>query len=201
LRFDPVFLTILRKGLIPGGARVLDLGCGQGLLLSLLSEAGRRRRDSPSGCPAVSPPLQLFGIERDPRAAQWARASLAGRATIETADLRQAYLPHCDIVVLLDVLHYLSTDEQRALLQRVANSLSNEGRILLRVFDATARPSLTLVCDRIGTLLRGQAWPRYHVRPVREWRQLLAEIGFDSEAQTLVAGTPFRNVLLVAKRR
>ena len=34
---DPVFEHIVAKALLPSGARILDLGCGQGLLAALLS--------------------------------------------------------------------------------------------------------------------------------------------------------------------
>ena len=39
LGHDPVFAGMLRLGMIPHGARLLDLGCGQGLLAALLLAA------------------------------------------------------------------------------------------------------------------------------------------------------------------
>ena len=42
LRFDGVFLTLLRRGLIPEGASVVDLGCGQSLLAAVLLAAPRQ---------------------------------------------------------------------------------------------------------------------------------------------------------------
>lgn len=64
------------------GQRVLDLGCGAGLLLLL---AARR-----------TPDVQLFGIELDPHAAALARENLVNNGlsgTILTADYTQAGLP------------------------------------------------------------------------------------------------------------
>jgi hypothetical protein len=39
LRHDPVFMYLLRHGLLPDRGSLLDLGCGQGVPLSLLKAA------------------------------------------------------------------------------------------------------------------------------------------------------------------
>lgn len=43
LRHDPVFLTLLARDAFPDGSRVLDLGCGQGVLFALLLAAALPR--------------------------------------------------------------------------------------------------------------------------------------------------------------
>jgi hypothetical protein len=65
LRFDAVFLTLLRRGLIPDGARVIDLGCGQSLLASVLLAARRQFETDawPQAWPAPPANLLLHGIE------------------------------------------------------------------------------------------------------------------------------------------
>jgi len=203
LSFDPLFVALLREAHIPHGARVLDLGCGQGLLLAWLLAAAEQYRAGvwPAGWPAPPQHLILRGVERQARESAWGTSALAGRGQIGTEDLRRAILPPSDVVVLLDVLHYLDDTEQLALLQRVAQCLSAQGRILLRVADVGPRLSFTLAFDRAGALLRGHPWPRYHVRPVDEWQQLLDWLGFVSSANPMSAGTLFCNVLLVATRR
>lgn len=203
LRFDPIFTALLRDSFIPSGVRVLDLGCGQGLLFAWLLAASDHYR---AGCWPVAwpgPPqdLQLQGIERRQKECAFASIALNNRATIASADLRDTSLPASDVVVLLDVLHYLDAADQLALLQRVTRCLSTQGRVLLRVADAGARLSLTLMTDRFGALLRGQPWPRYHVRPVAEWQRVLAGLGFTSTTIPMSAGTPFSNVLIIATRK
>ena len=68
--------------------RVLDLGCGAGLLLLLCKERERS--------------VSLFGVEIEPRAAELARENLAENGLageILTADLRTCPLPRADLVV------------------------------------------------------------------------------------------------------
>jgi len=44
LRHDPVFFSLLRRGLLPERGNLLDLGCGQGVLLSLIRAAQEQYR-------------------------------------------------------------------------------------------------------------------------------------------------------------
>ena len=53
---DPVFRALLERGRIPAQARVLDIGCGQGLLASLLAACDQlaASRRWPAAWPATS---------------------------------------------------------------------------------------------------------------------------------------------------
>src|SRR5262249_11253557 len=119
---DPVFAHLLRHGLIPDNARLLDLGCGQGCLLALLVAAGEQ-------CPAGVGPadwrrpptgLHLHGMELRAKDVARARSALRESAEVELADLRTVHLPASDVIVLMDVLHYLEAAAQDSLLARVA---------------------------------------------------------------------------------
>jgi SAM-dependent methyltransferase len=205
LRFDPVFFTFVRRGLIPDRARVIDLGCGQGLLAAVLL-AARRQFESgiwPRGWPAPPASLRLHGIELQDRIAQWGRKALGDDVRIETGNISGAALTEADVIVLLDVLHYLEADAQLQVLENAVRALTGGGRLLMRVADASAGLSfhLTRLADRLGTLSHfGQRSkrPRITSRTAAEWTSLLQSLGFQVGVEPIDGQTPFANVLLHA---
>jgi len=206
LRFDAVFLTFLRRGLIPDGARVLDLGCGQSLLASILLAARRQFETGawPRGWPAPPANLLLQGIELQDEIAQCGRIALGDAVRIETGNAAESVLPAADVIVLLDVLHYLDRDAQLRLLENVARTLQGGGRLLVRVADASAGLSfhLTRLGDRLGTLSHlGQhsRFPRMTHRAVGEWTSLLRKLGFQVEVEPIAGRGALANVLLHAR--
>jgi SAM-dependent methyltransferase len=206
LRFDAVFLTILQRKLIPDDARLLDLGCGQALLAAVLLAASHQFATGvwPSGWP--SPPANpiLHGIELDDLA-QWGRIALGENVRIETGDISLTALPCADVIVLLDVLHYLDANAQVQLLEKIARSLPRGGRLLMRVADASAGSAfhLTRLLDRLGTLTRSgrlrSRLPRLTFRTVLQWTALLRELGFRVAVQPGDGRGPNANVLLHAR--
>jgi SAM-dependent methyltransferase len=203
LTFDPVFLALLRSGRLPDRARMLDLGCSHAALASLML-AARAQFESglwPAAWPAPPSQLQLHGIDAEPRLARRANIALGHRAVIHAADLREAPLPQADVVVLIDVLHYLEEDAQISLLQRIAQSLRGGGLLILRIADSTAgwRFHFGQAADRCGSLLSPRAFARHCYRPLNEWLQLLDTLGFETNVDPPAAGQPFANVLIWAE--
>ena len=95
LRMDPVYLQLLKDGYLPSRGLLLDLGCGSGLMLSLLASARDRAAAGlwPPSWPTPPSGLRLRGIELRSRAAHHAREALEGVAEIEEQDLTDAALP------------------------------------------------------------------------------------------------------------
>ncbi len=206
LRHDPVFIGLLRRGAFAGeGLRVLDLGCGQGVLYALLAAAQAAHAASvwPKGWPAPAARIDLRGIDLRAEAIRRARTAFGGAARFDHGDVCDASLDEADIVVMMDVLHYLPADRQEALLDAIAAALPRGGRFITRVGDAAAgvRFALTRAGDWLITFARGTPRPRFHFRTAAEWSALLARHGFEVDAEPMSAGTPFANVLLTAKRR
>lgn len=205
---DPAFAGLLQRGLIPAQARVLDIGCGQGLLAALL---GSLTGDSPAerAWPAgwAPPPAgaRVHGIElmpRDVERAQQALAHLGERARFTLGDMCTTAFTPADAVVILDVLHYVSHPAQDDVLRRVHEALTPGGILLLRVGDAAAGLPFRISnwVDALVFFARGHGFSRLHCRPLRDWQALLQRLGFSVDALPMHAGTPFANILLVARK-
>ena len=202
LGMDPVFRHLLRQGLIEPQARVLDIGCGQGLLASLLRECAAlaHRGHWPIHWPAVPAGVRVTGIEMMSRDVQRARVALGDTAEFVCGDMRSTPFPSVDAVVILDVLHYITVAEQDAVLQRVRHALPPGGRLLLRIGDAAARRGFLTSqwVDAVVTFVRGHRIAPQFGRTLSAWVAQLELLGFEVQSVPMSQGTPFANVLLVA---
>ena len=202
LRIDPVFRYLLKQGLIAPRSRVLDIGCGQGLLASLLGSASTLDQQGrwPAGWAGAPRDSRVTGIEMMPRDVARARAALGNRAEFVCGDMRSTAFPRADAVVIFDVLHYVRPHEQDNVLVRVREALHDSGLLLLRIGDAAARRGFRASqwVDRIVTLVRGHRVVPQFGRPLTQWVARLETLGFAVQSQPMSEGTPFANVLLIA---
>jgi uncharacterized protein (DUF2062 family)/SAM-dependent methyltransferase len=206
LRGDPVYRAVLSSGWLPTSGQLLDVGCGQGLLLALIAQAADDAREGawpPTGWPPAPRDLRLHGIELRPRAAALARYALGDAAEIQTGDAREAVFPEAlDFVALFDVLHLVDLQAQARLVTRLAAAMRPGALLLVREADAAAgwRFRMVRLGNRLTAMLRGHWRPRFAFRTAAAWRAALADHGFDVDVAPMRAGTPFGNVLIVARR-
>jgi SAM-dependent methyltransferase len=204
LRHDPVFFSLLRRGLLPDRGSLLDLGCGQGVLLSLIGAAKEQYRAGvwPRDWPPPPLNLGLRGIELSAGRVQAARRALGDSVQVDQHDLRDFDLPMCSVIIMLDVLLYLDEAGQGRVIEMAARALEPGGLLLMREADAGAGFPFVVTRwgERLAGALRGEFGQHLHYRSVIQWLAELAGRGFAVGAEPMSEGTPFANVLFVARK-
>lgn len=182
---DPCYRAI--APLVPPGAFAVDLGSGLGMLPVLLGLLGEGRR--------------ALGIEWDAAKVACgvhAARGLHGVDVIE-GDARAATLPACDVITLVDMLHYWDDETQRALLGRCRAALRPGGRLLIREGDPARQGGarFTRAVEAVVTRLGWNRGPAVRFRPVEALRADLEALGFGVRIDEVAARTHPGNVLLV----
>jgi SAM-dependent methyltransferase len=198
---DPVFRAMLERGLLLGRGNILDLGCGRGLLAAWLRAAQLCYESGawPQDWPPAPTPRSTRGIELMNRDVDRAHAALGPACDICQGDIRSAEFGSTDAVVILDVLHYMTQEEQMQVLKRVRAALPARGLLLMRIGDAAGgfRFRYSQWVDKLVMLIRGHASVATHCRSTVQWQELLRDCGFDVQITPMSEGTRFANVLLI----
>jgi SAM-dependent methyltransferase len=136
-------VDVLRKHLLLQHAKVLDIGCGGGLFLSLLKREG----------------AQVMGIELSDSRAHYAatRHSLEiHKRPIESDFWQQGYADHFDAVTLWDVIEHVNYPFQT--LRSGANVLKTGGLLLI---DTPSRDSFYHQVGELTYRLSGGRFPTF----------------------------------------
>jgi uncharacterized protein (DUF2062 family)/trans-aconitate methyltransferase len=204
IKNDPVYVEVLRQGLLPAEGELLDLGCGRGFMLAVLASARELSAKGrwPPGWPPAPARLVLHGIDVRPRIVRSAREALGSDAQIEEADVRGVGVRRSDAVLLFDVLQMLPRDAQDALIAHVAGALEPGGILIVREADRAGgwRFRIISLANWLKGVFEGTLLRRFHFRSVAEWTQALEACGFSVRSFSLREHTALANVLIEARK-
>jgi uncharacterized protein (DUF2062 family)/SAM-dependent methyltransferase len=185
---DPIARRVADLGALEDLGVVIDAGCGRGQLGVLLLEQKLAER--------------VMGFDWDAKKVEFATRAASGlAASFRAGDLREPLAEPGDTALLVDVLHYLETDEQRTVLQNVARAARRT--VIVRELDPDRgwRSKVTRLQEGLTTGAGYNRGARVNVRPIAELAGVLEAEGFSVEVTPCWGSTPFSNVLLVARRK
>ncbi|MEM7623010.1 MAG: class I SAM-dependent methyltransferase [Planctomycetota bacterium] len=155
LVFDHVALAAGGSGAVHADsadrrARVLDIGCGAGLLLNLLASEG-------AGLDAVGVDLSRGAIAAAQRAAEHHPPGMPGSLRF-IAQAAQDPWPAgpFDAVTIVDLLHHLPSSAQPEVVQRAAQHVAPGGRLIVK--DMYADRLLRPAANRLHDLVMAGDW-------------------------------------------
>jgi len=188
MKGDPVYRRILPH--LEGAHTLLDLGCGEGYLLSLAR--------------FHAPALRLHGIDHDGARLALARQVMDGEphVTLEVQDLQSAEFPGADVISCLDVLHYLAPERQDQVIQRMCDALTANGVLVIRdgTSDGGWRTTVTQASEHLARIVGRHKGDGIHFRPKQALGQVLERNGMEVLLEPCSEGTPFANLLWTARK-
>jgi trans-aconitate methyltransferase len=180
---DPMYEAVLAQ-VRERGEPLLDVGCGVGVLEAFLRARGVE--------------VPIVGIDSDAAKIAVAR-QIVPDALFHEADARSLPQFH-GTVVILDVLHYLTSDEQQQLLLQVLDRTS--GLVIIReaVRDRSMRYRLTVVQETFARAVRWLRVPRLNFPTVEQIVAPFHARGFEVSVAPMWGKTPLNNYLFVFSR-
>jgi trans-aconitate methyltransferase len=187
--WDAPFTEISK--LIPSKCKVLDLGCGDGILINFLAQ--------------LYPKAQFTGIEINKTRLKEADKKLPNTSFKRGNVLTYAF-PKSDIILMTHLLHHLpSLESQVKLIKKAQRNLNKNGKLIITEIDTkpTAKYVITYLVDAfiVPIFFEKKMYDfNFHYRTKTQWKNLLAEEGLKVKSFPAHKDKPFSHIIFNANK-
>lgn len=171
--------------LLPTRGKILDLGCGEGLLSNYLAIASLQRK--------------IFGIEIASERLMRAKKGIKN-ASFSVGDIIKVPYPKSDAVVLFHVLHHLSSkNAQEEVIKKAKDSLEKKGKLI--IVEVHVKPTIKYLAAwfadhfLVPWVFEKRFYTKAYFRKEKDWLNLLKKIGFIVKTKEETKGRPFPNII------
>ena len=172
---------------VPKEGTITELGCGDGILSNYIALTSNKRI--------------VLGIDNDKKRVSTANRGLKN-AKYLYGDIRTTPIPKSDVIIISHVLHHLSSyNDQVEVLERCKKHLNKEGKIIiLEIFiESSLKYALGWFFDHflVPIFFEKRLYSKIYYRKKNEWKDIVTSLGFDVEINTLTAGKPISNIIII----
>lgn len=185
IRFwDAPYLEL--EALVPKTGKIIDLGCGDGIFANFLALASSGR--------------EVYGIEINKSRIKDANRGIKNTKFLH-GDITQRDIPYADAVVLVHVLHHLSSfSEQEKMIRKCKSKLKKRGKLII----AEAEPKFSLkffitwFTDHflVPWVFESELYSPIFFRKGKGWKILLENLGFSCQVIAVEKRKPFTHIIL-----
>lgn len=171
--------------MLPDNGRIIDLGCGEGLLSNYLAIA--------------SPNRKITGVEIAPERLVRAKKGIKN-AFFFVGDIIKTPYPKANAIVLFHVLHHLpNRDAQEEVLKKAKNSLKENGKLI--IVEVHVKPTIKYAAAwfadhfLVPWVFEKRFYTKAYFRNESDWINLLKKVGFKIKVIEATSGRPFPNIV------
>jgi len=176
--------------LFPRQGKILDVGCGHGLLSLALAQGSAAR--------------QVHGIDHDTTRISQATLAAQGVPNVSFAIGDFSFLENqagWDAIAMIDVLHYFRYPAQEEIVGNAFKALAPGGTLIFREVDpnAGAVSVINRIHEKVMTTVGITKAEELHFRSVPEWAEVAVKAGFRVESRPF-AHFPFADVIFLCRK-
>ncbi len=170
---------------VPVAGTILDFGCGNGMFAQILFLGSDQRI--------------IKGVDVSARRIKTAQLAASGNSNLEftEGDANSFPLEQCEAVTVVDLLHHMKFEEQKALLQKLHAGLSEGALVLIK--DLEKAPRWKYLFHYMQDSLSYRS--RLYFRSAEEMESDLREMGFEVQKISLAAGYMHPHVLYQCRKK